>query len=313
MMLSPSRKFFTLAMSLTFLQGGDAQAEIQLEQNEQGVQITADGKPFAQYLTKSDRQPAVFPLIGPTGLAHTRSYPIGERLKFESEDHPHHRSLWFAHGDVNGLDFWHGKESGPRCTIEHREFLSDQPAGTVVTRNDWMAGDARVCRDQRTLEFGAEEKRRWVDFTIDLFASDGDLRFGDTKEGTFAVRVAGSMKVNDPGKGHIVNSLGSKDKAAWGEPAPWVAYHGPVEGKTVGIAIFSHPNNFRHPCRWHVRTYGLFAANPFGESDFDPADLKQGAVTVPRGERLRLRYRVVLYAGDAKEADIASTYEQWVH
>jgi len=35
-------------------------------------------------------------------------------------------------------------------------------------------------------------------------------------------------------------------------------------GKTVGIAVFDHPSNPRHPTTWHVRDYGLFAANPLG-------------------------------------------------
>ena len=42
----------------------------------------------------------------------------------------------------------------------------------------------------------------------------------------------------------------------------------PVEGKTVGVAILNHPDSFRFPTTWHVRTYGLFAANPFGWHDF---------------------------------------------
>lgn len=312
MLIARRKFFFAIVIGLSYLLPGAVRAEmeIQLEENELGVEVLADGEPFAQYLKKSDRQPAVFPLIGPTAVGYTRSYPIGERLEFEKEDHPHHRSLWFAHGDVNGFDFWAGSESGPRCTIEHREFL-EVKHGTIVTRNDWLAGEQRVCKDQRTLRFGADSEIRWVDFTIDLMATEGDLRLGDTKEGTFAVRVAGAMKVDAPGQGQIVNSNGSKDADAWGEPATWVDYHGPVEGKTVGIAILSHPSNFRHPCRWHVRTYGLFAANPFGELDFEPANIKQGAVTVPSGERLRLRYRVILHEGDQNDAQIARKYDQF--
>ena len=61
--------------------------------------------------------------------------------------------------------------------------------------------------------------------------------------------------------------------AAWGMPAKWVDYTGPVDGETVGIAILSHPKSFRPNTRWHVRGYGLFAANPFGHKDFPKPEL----------------------------------------
>jgi len=107
--------------------------------------------------------------------------------------------------------------------------------------------------------------------------------------------------------GKIINAEGVTDQAAWGKPSPWVDYSGPVEGKTVGIAIFDHPTSFRHPTTWHVRDYGLFAANPFGYHDFGVA--KPGAHTVLPGESLRLRYRVLLHEGDAKQAGVAAAYQ----
>lgn len=288
-----------------------ADPQVHLEQSERGVVVRVDDSLFAEYLTRSGRQPVVWPIIGPTGAAYTRSYPVGPRQEFEEEDHPHHRSLWFAHGDVNGFDFWSNADREHSCEILHRRFVkaeSDGKTATVVTRNDWVASGKKQCEDQRTLVFGVDSLTRWIDFSIKLLASDGEVWLGDTKEGTFALRVAGSMKVDSPGHGQIVDSRGQHDQAAWGQPAEWVDYHGPLQGETVGIAILSHPSNFRHPCKWHVRTYGLFAANPFGESDFPSGDIKQGEVIIPAGEQLTLRYLVVFHRGDQKTADIPARY-----
>ena len=125
-------------------------------------------------------------------------------------------------------------------------------------------------------------------------------------------KCIGTMKIDADLGGQIVNSRGQKNAEAWGMPAEWVDYTGPVAGETVGLAIFSHPANFRHPCLWHVRNYGLFAANPFGDHHFPETQVQQGAVTIPAGDSLTLRYRVVLHRYNTQKADIQSLYEKYM-
>src|SRR6266849_6034324 len=80
----------------------------------QGVQITElpdrlhielNGKLFSEYFFKDVPRPYFYPLIGPGDAAMTRNWPM-KTTPDEQHDHPHHRSLWFAHGSVNGNDFW---------------------------------------------------------------------------------------------------------------------------------------------------------------------------------------------------------------
>ena len=106
------------------------------------------------------------------------------------------------------------------------------------------------------------------------------------------------------------HSTGVRDEETWGKRADWVDYHGPLDGETVGIAIFDHPSSFRHPTGWHVRTYGLFAANPFGVSTFDKS-LPKSPTTVDAGQKLRFRYRVIIHPGDTATADIANRWKQY--
>jgi hypothetical protein len=176
-----------------------------------------------------------------------------------------------------------------------------------------MNGEKRLFEDERTIVIGTRPNNdRWIDFTIAIKASDGDVTFGDTKEGTFAVRVADTMRVEAKLGGRIVNSEGQVDDAAWGLPAKWVDYSGPVDGETVGIAIMSHPKSFRPVPRWHVRGYGLFAANPFGQRDFpQPEAAEQGAYTIKRGDSISLRYRVLLHAGATQPAEINSAFDEF--
>jgi len=302
---------FALLFTCSLFACHAANAEVSAEKTEQGVTIKADGQPFAEYVFNSGGKPIVWPVIGPTGKRMTRNWPMETGVPGETDrDHPHQRSLWFTHGDVNGIDFW----SMGKGRIEHRKLVKADsgPEAVVVTHNDWVSpeGGNLVLKDERTLTFGADAERRWIDFLIVLTAPGEPAVFGDTKEGSFGVRTASSMRVDSKQGGHIVNSEGQIDGGAWGKPAAWVDYHGPVDGETLGIAILNHPASFRFPTHWHVRTYGLFAGNPFGLNDFT-AGASKGEYKLPAGESMKLRYRVLLHKGDEKQGRVAEAFSDF--
>ncbi len=283
-------------------------AEITAERTAKGAVVKIDGRLFAEYLVRSGTKPILWPIIGPTGKPMTRDFPMRNR-RGEAKDHPHQRSLWFSHGSVNGIDFW--GEQGKVGTIKHLEFtkIAGGKPAVVAARDAWLAPDGRrVCEDRRLLRFDSDGDTRWIDFDITLTASDGDVTFGDTKEGTFGVRVAQTLSVDAHRGGKIVNSRGETNAAAWGRPAAWVDYHGPIDGATIGIAIFNHPSSFRYPTHWHVRSYGLFAANPFGLHEFPGGKDADGTFTLRRGESVTLRYRVLLHRGDEREGSVAERF-----
>ena len=292
-------------------------AEFALEQNERGVTVKLDGKVFTEYLIKAGPKPILWPIVGPTGKPMTRAYPL-EKIEGEKQDHPHHRSFWFTHGDVNGVDFW--SEGDGRGTSVHREYrkVESGAVGRIVAAVDWLAADGkRVLEDERTYTFRTIGDQRVIDFDITLKASDGPVKFGDTKEGTFGVRVPTAMDSERRGQGEIVNAEGETSRSGspvysgWGKPAPWVDYHGPIEGDIVGVAILNHPQSFRFPTRWHVRPYGLFAANPFGLHDFPKVAGTGGEHTLAAGEAITLRYRVIFHRGNSTEAEIAKRFSDY--
>jgi len=309
-----SRRVVTLnllAVGLILVSTCAGAAEITAEKGETGVVVQIDGQPFTTYVFDSGQKPELgpilWPILGPTGKPVTRAHPMAEGPN-ERQDHPHHRSLWFNHGDVNGLSFWHVE------TIRHREFIKVEsgPEAVIATRNDWIGpDDKRVCEDQRTLTFGVDGDTRRIDFDITVRAIDDPVKFGDTKEGTMGVRVAGTMKVDAKLGGEIVNSEGQVDRDAWGKQAAWVDYHGPVDGQTVGVAILNHPGSFRFPTYWHVRTYGLFAANPFGIRRFTGSDDQDGSHTLAAGESITLSYRFLFHKGDEKEAKVGEAFKAY--
>jgi hypothetical protein len=79
----------------------------------------------------------------------------------------------------------------------------------------------------------------------------------------------------------------------------------------MGVAILYHPGNPRHPTWWHVRDYGLFAANPFGIHDFERKPAGTGDLVVPAGESITFRYRVIFHQGNTEEAGIEKLYQDY--
>jgi hypothetical protein len=308
----PSHLVASLAVVVAAFAASAVSADITVDRSDKGAVVKIDGHLFTEYLIRSGNKPILWPIIGPTGKPMTRAYPVQNTGK-EASDHPHHRSLWFTHGNVNGVDFW-GEYPADKLggVIKHTGFLkiaSGKPA-LIVTRNDWLAPDGKkLCEDKRTFLFDTDGDARWIDVDVAIKASDGPVTFGDTKEGIFGVRVAETLRVDAKRGGHIVNSEHHVDEAAaWGKRAAWVDYHGPMDGQTVGIAILNHPRSFRFPTYWHVRGYGLFAANPFGVHDFTGGEPGRGAVTLSTGETIVLRYRVLLHRGDEKAGKVAESF-----
>ena len=288
-----------------------AEDKFEVKKSDKSVEVTLNGKPFTTYQTKFGAKPILWPVIGPSGAEMTRSYPQTEAGKpDERKDHIHHRSFWFTHGDVNGISFWH--ENNNHGTTVHREFTKVVGGSTAVISsvNDWVGPDGKKhCEDHRTFTFSTGKNKRYVDAVITVKASYGDVKFGDTKEGSFGVRTRGSMKVDAKKGGKIVSSEGKNDADAWGKPAAWVDYFGPVDGKVMGVAILNHPSSYGYPSHWHVRNYGLFAANPFGLKAFKTG--KDGTLNLKKGESFTLKYRVIFHSGDNEAADIKGEFEKY--
>lgn len=293
--------------------GGD-DAAIRWFQNDESVVLVQGNQPLFRYVFRSGQKPIVFPLLGPNGQIMSRQYPMQEAEEGETTDHIHQRSMWMTHGEVNGVDFWSEREGSG--TVEHRAVEStdvdDHGNATLVVTAEWKDADGKLLlHEHKTFVIGSDEGARVIDNQIRLTAAGNAVQFGDTKEGSFGIRIADSMMVDRKTGGKIVNSEGQTDAEAWGQRARWVDYSGPVAGETVGITILEHPESFNSPVRWHVRNYGLFAANPFGEGDFT-GQPKTDGYRLDDGQTLNLHYRVLLHEGGADTAKIERQWERFL-
>jgi hypothetical protein len=275
------------------------------------LQVLIDGKEFTRLVADPDeRKPYLFPVIGPHGKMITRQFPMKAGVEGEEQDHPHQRSIWFTHGDVGGVDFWsEGGKSGTIRQTKAAATASGAVFARIETSNEWIApGEKKLLDDQRILTiYPLERGEVLLDVSITLTPAGDSVVFGDTKEGSFGVRLDESMK--EKRGGAIVNSRGQRGmNEAWGKPAEWVDYTGMSGGASVGVAILDHPESFRHPTHWHVRDYGLFAANPFGYRDFYRDKSKDGSFTLEKQKSMVFRYRIYFHHGGAEEAGVAAVY-----
>lgn len=293
--------------------GGEAPVAIR-DAGEGRFDVAFGDRSFATVHTKGFPKPILYPIVGPHGIRMTRDYPMKPDTPGEAKDHPHQQSLWFTHGDVNGIDFW-ALGKGKIVTTEVEKPVSEEGRASIVLHDEWVGPDGKpVCTDTQKLTFWAPVERAGgeaiaLDYEIAIRASHGDVVFGDTKEGTMAIRTHPKLEI---AKGAAaVNSEGVKGKAVWGKRAKWVDYSAEIDGKTVGVAIFDHPSNPRHPTWWHAREYGLVAANPFGVHDFEGKPKGTGDLKIANGESVRFTYRFVFHSGDAESARVAALYAEW--
>lgn len=333
-------------LTLLFFPTWLAASDVQVTELDDRIRVEIDGELFTEWRHAEWVAPYFYPVIGPNGENITRHYPMKEGVENEKQDHPHHRSLRFAHSDVNGVNFWYwrpGREkelSDAEIRLEKVEALRSGETGEMILWNRWIDGDELVLRERMRIAITPLEDRQvLMDYDVELHAPDGKpVTFGDMKDGGLYVRVAGTMKAAEHFKeggaklaGTILNSLGDRNEATWGRRAEWVDYFGPdPSGNIAGVALFDHPDNLRFPTHWHSRTYGLLAANRFGRDHFDPkyakprgvscrphgdqcpaCNARGGDYTIPGGEALTLRHRLYFHRGDSESADVSGQYARY--
>ena len=288
-----------------------------------GLDVRLGGDLFTTYHHDAGHNKQfLYPVIGPTGRGMTRGYPMVPDAPDEKHDHPHHKSIHVAHGDVNGVDLWselddHGYQRHVAFAPAFGAgdaFVSGPVCGAFRSRSHWVSRNEQpvVTEEKQVVVYTPAPDARLLDIAVILHATEGPVRFGDTKEGAMlSVRVASSMDADDAGE--IVNAYGGRgEDECFGSRAQWMDYVGPVDGNTVGLAVFDHPTSFRYPTYWHVRNYGLLHANCFAWREFLGHPGVDGSYVLPEGARLRCTFRVYLHTGNTQDARVKDRYHDFI-
>ncbi len=291
-----------------------AKVQIRAGETPDTLEVHIDDVHFTTYhYSNENRKPFLWPVLSDGDVPITRAWPMGEAE--DKTDHPHHKSLWSAYGEVNGADCW-GEGDGAGYQVSGDvTFGSGDAYGWIAAKNTWTDTDKNpVVDESREYRFYAgNPNARLFDVEVTFTAKYGDVKFSDTKEGGIvAVRVRDQIRADRGGV--ITNAEGLQgERETWGVASPWCDYSGDIEGEGQhGITVFDHPENLRYPSRWHVRNYGLMGANCFGLSYFTKGkgDLN-GDYELKKDETLTFRYRVYVHAGDVANAKVADRYADY--
>ena len=169
----------------------------------------------------------------------------------------------------------------------------------------WLKPDGKpLLTETRRMTFYTHPELRIIDFDFDFAAID-KVVFRDTKEGTFAMRMATPLeeppakeKPGGPARtGKLVNAQGGEREAnVWGKQSEWLDYSGVLDGEKVGVVMMDHPATPTSDLLAFSRLW--IALNKSVRSARFPERPETGrSLTVEPGRHVRFRYRVIVHPG----------------
>jgi hypothetical protein len=289
--------FFFVAAVTAFALSASAAPALKADLKNETVEVRAGEKLVTAYTFSHDQKyPWFYPVNGPVS---------GKSVTTESsQPYPHHHSLFFGCDKVNGANYWQDSHARGQILSQGPAIVKAEGDAVIFTDTCLWKQPAKdpVIRDERhvTITMPSQDLY-YIDFVITLHPLV-DIHIAKTNHSLFSARMRPELSVESGGV--IRNAKGSKDSAgAHGAESPWCDYSGTEDGVTEGLAIFQHPENEWYPSRFFTRDYGFFSPTPL--------NWLEDGYAIPKEKPLTLRYRVVVHAGDAAQADIPALFEAW--
>ena len=124
----PARKPFAYDLKPQGRTGPGHPDGVRFQPSGSDLDVMIDDRLLTTYRPMSGSKPIFFPVIGPTGDAFTRAYPMLD-VAGEDRDHPHQRSFWFTHGSVNGVRLLGGGQARDPAREEDETGRSGSRSG----------------------------------------------------------------------------------------------------------------------------------------------------------------------------------------
>jgi hypothetical protein len=252
------------------------------------------------------RKPHVHPLATPAGVVLTRVEP---------PDHPWQRGLWFVAKFVDGDNFWE-ETTPPGYGIQRHEGPPDR-----VDTGDGgatLSGDlAWVRPDRETVAVREHRCLGHVPLGDDAYAIDWDVTIAPTGDavldrtpfdGTWGGYSGLALRGRDDWHDtRLLFDDGVERARVTPHRSRWGDLSGEADGRPVGACILDHPDNPAHPVPFYATCRAGAGYGDGWANTLYPSFLWNGPMTVPAGQPVRFRYRVVVHDGiwDADRAERA--------
>lgn len=321
---------FLLISSSLFAQ--NTQVKLVKDPNAKKIDVFIGNKLFTSFLYPDTiEKPFLYPVFTVNQTDVTRGFPLNPKAD-DPTDHPHHIGIWLNYESVNGLDFWNNSYAIPAAKKDKYGWiktdkiidLKSGSTGSLTYHATWNNKANNILLDETTsFKFSAVGNSRIIDRSTTLTAAT-DVAFNDVKDGFLGMRLAHELQIptlqdqkftDDKGNvtivkggtdkianGNYLSSTGKMGDAVWSTRAAWVKVFGKMGADSVSVTIIDHPKNINYPTYWHARGYGLFAANPLGESVFTNG-AKTTNLKLKKGEKITFKYRIVV---DASKKSISN-------
>jgi hypothetical protein len=229
-------------------------------------------------------------------------------------DHLHHHGLMFAI-KVDGVTFWVEKKDSGRQV--HRSLSGFDETGQCAMRNgdfsqhiDWVGPDKKesLVSETRTItvwptkETGPTVLSWQSEFKVPTGKGKVTLT-GDCYHG-----LGMRFRVPTEGRGWFVNADAKVGEVVRGDEqlvtSAWCAYVADVNGQSITVAMFDHPENPRQ-AMWFTMT------KPFSYLSAT-MNLHREPLTLLTGKEMTLSYAVAVWDGHVETSRIERLYRQWV-
>lgn len=260
------------------------------------ISFFIDGNLFTSYIfSENEKYPYFFPVNGPSKAGVT---------SMRNANYPHHSSLFFGCDKVNGGNYWQEEISRGQI-ISLRSEILEQDGNKAVMVNEciWTRPDADApVKDKRIITVSAPSPDLFqIDFNIEMEMLQ-DVIIEKTNHSLFSARMDPDLAVINGGV--MINAQGDRgESGTFGKPSGWIDYSGSRMGGIEGLAIMQHPSNRWYPAPWFTRDYGFISPTPI----YWPGNNQ--STELIKGEKVKLKYRVLVHSGNHIDARIADEYE----
>ena len=244
-------------------------------------------------------------------------------------DHHWHYALWFSWKYINGINYWEEDKTthlakGLTEVIKHTLSLNDDLSAKIVLQLSYHPPNSEdVLTENRSIYVSPPDGKGdyYIDWESDFKAGDKNVVLERTpiegQEGgrrwggyaTLGLRIKSETLTGIS----LLNNEGKRGLDIHTTPTKWTDISGIINDdstKSAGITIFDNSNNPRHPVPGYVinsenKDWPRFVYT-------NPGFLYNSAYTIKVGEKLKLRYRILVHEGMGKLKELNDVFNNYI-